>query len=118
MIGNGEPHGFSIEAAALDDVYLIRLAGALDLASCGELMAAIRIGERSRTTRTVIDVEGLEFIDSTGLRLLLAANRRAELINRDVRFTHGHGYVAYMLKTTALDQTLPFVSGVGLGVSG
>jgi anti-sigma B factor antagonist len=109
MIRDGVPRGFAIEAMAREDEYLIRLSGALDLASCGELIAAIRIGERSRTTRTVIDVEGLEFIDSTGLRLLLAASRRAELIKREVRFTRGHGYVAHMIRSTALDQTLPFV---------
>jgi anti-anti-sigma factor len=108
---NGEsvPTGFCLEAVPSDGEYLIRLTGALDVASCEEVIAAIRLSESSSTPRTVIDVEDLEFIDSTGLRLLLAVNRRSELIRRDVRFTRGRGYVADMFSYTALDQTLPFV---------
>jgi anti-sigma B factor antagonist len=103
------PTGFCLEAEPTDEAYLIRLIGALDVASCEEVIAAIRLAESSEATRTVIDVDGLEFIDSTGLRLLVAAKRRAELTQRDVRFTRGNGYVADMLSYTALDQTLPFV---------
>jgi anti-sigma B factor antagonist len=112
MIGESQPVGFCIEAVAGDDEYRIRLTGALDVASCEDVIAAIRRAESSRAARTVIDVEGLEFIDSTGLRLLLAANRRAELVKRDVRFTRGRGYVADMLSYSALDQTLPFVDRI------
>jgi anti-anti-sigma factor len=98
-----------------DGECLIRLTGALDVAACEEVIAAIRQAESSDTRRTVIDLDGLEFIDSTGLRLLVAANRRAELVQRDVRFTRGNGHVAEMLSYTALDQTLPFVDAAKPG---
>jgi anti-sigma B factor antagonist len=107
--GDGVPIGFCLEAVPTDEAYLIRLTGALDVAACEEVIAAIRHAESSEMTRTVIDLDGLEFIDSTGLRLLVAANRRAELVRRDVRFTRGNGHVADMLSYTALDQTLRFV---------
>jgi anti-anti-sigma factor len=103
------PTGCCIQAVASAEAYLIRLSGSLDVASCEEVIAAIRFGEHHHPRRTVIDVEGLEFIDSTGLRLLLAASRRGELCGREVRFTRGRGYVADMLASTALDQLLPFV---------
>jgi anti-sigma B factor antagonist len=109
LIAERVPAGFCLEALPGEDVYLIRLSGALDVAACEEVINAIRTAESSEAPRTVIDVDDLEFIDSTGLRLLLAANRRAELTCRDVRFTRGRGYVADMLSYTALDQTLPFV---------
>ena len=105
------PTGCGVHAVPGDEGYLIRLTGSLDVASCEEVIAAIRLGEDHHPRRTIIDVEGLEFIDSTGLRLLLAASRRGELTGREVRFTRGRGYVAEMLSYTALDQALPFVDG-------
>jgi anti-anti-sigma factor len=109
MIREHVPEGMWIEAVAGDDEYVIRLRGSLDLAACERVIAAIRLAEASPARRTVIDIDALEFIDSTGLRLLLAASRRAELSNRDVRFTRGHGFVADMLSATALDRRLPFL---------
>jgi anti-sigma B factor antagonist len=101
--------GFRIEGVPRDDQYVIRLEGALDAAACEDVIAAIWLGESSEAQRIIIDLEGLEFIDSTGLRLLLAANRRASLSRRDLRFTRGSGYIADMFTFTALDQTLRFV---------
>ena len=109
MIAEGVTAGFVLEAVPAEDVYVIRLSGALDGSACDEVISAIRTSERSPADRTVIDLAELDFIDSTGLRLLQAADRRAELIHRDVRFTRPYGYVADMLSYTALDQTLPFV---------
>jgi anti-anti-sigma factor len=111
VIAERATSGFFLEAVPSDDVYLIRLSGALDVAACEEVISAIRIAERSKAERTVIDLGELDFIDSTGLRLLQAADRRADLIQRDLRFTRPYGYVADMLSYTALDQTLPFVDG-------
>jgi anti-sigma B factor antagonist len=105
----GRTEGFAIEAVSDGDEYRIRLSGALDVAACEDVIAAIWLGESSDAGRIIIDVDGLEFIDSTGLRLLLAAKRRSELTGRRLGFTRGNGYVADMFSYTALDQTLPFV---------
>jgi anti-sigma B factor antagonist len=104
----GRTEGFDIEAVSDGDEYRIRLSGALDAAACEDVIAAIWVGESSDAGRVVIDVGGLEFVDSTGLRLLLAADRRAKLARRDVCFTRPNGYVADMFAYTALDQTLRF----------
>jgi anti-sigma B factor antagonist len=109
VIAEGVTAGFALEAVPADEAYVIRLRGALDVAACEEVIAAIRLAERSDADRTVIDIAELDFIDSTGMRLLQAADRRAELIQRDLRFTRPYGYVADMLSYAALDQTLPFV---------
>jgi anti-sigma B factor antagonist len=107
---SGQPSAaFGIDTVRRDGEYRIRLSGALDAAACEGVIAAIWRGESSDAGRVVIDVGGLEFVDSTGLRLLLAANRRAKLTRRDLRFTRPNGYVADMFAYTALDQTLRFV---------
>jgi anti-sigma B factor antagonist len=89
--------------------YIIRMRGELDLASCLELEEAIRFAERTDAARIVVDVDGLDFIDSTGLRVLLAAKRRADCDGNRLRFTRGSGHVADMFRLTALDRTLPFL---------
>ena len=111
MSGQGRSASFCIESVDGDGEYLIRLFGALDVAACEDVIAAIWLGESSNAARIVIDLERLDFVDSTGLRLLLAANRRAALSGRDLRFTRAQGYVADMFAYTALDQTLKFVDG-------
>jgi anti-anti-sigma factor len=83
--------------------------GELDLGSSPELEAEIELAERSDAVRIVIDVNGLNFIDSTGLRVLLVAKRRADCDGNRLRFTRGSGQVADMFRLTALDQTLPFL---------
>jgi anti-sigma B factor antagonist len=108
-VNDDHPGLFYLEALTAGDDYLIRLGGALDMTACEDVIAAIRLGELSEADRIVIDIDRLEFIDSTGLRLLIAAKRRADLLRREVRFTRGEGYVADMLRFTAFDQTLPFL---------
>jgi anti-anti-sigma factor len=54
----------------------------------------------------VVDIDALEFIDSTGLTLLLELSRR-ENGPASLRFTRGTGHVAEMLRLTGLDQSLP-----------
>jgi anti-anti-sigma factor len=108
---SGETSGaFGIETVRRNDEYRIRLVGALDAAGCGGVIEAIWQGESSDAQRVVIDLDRLEFIDSTGLRLLLAANRRAGLTGRELTFTRPNEYVADMFAYTALDRTLRFVT--------
>src|SRR3954447_25877559 len=101
--------GIEIESGQEGRDYIIRLRGDLDLECSSELEEAIKLAERTDAERLVIDVNGLDFIDSTGLRVLLAAKRRDDGDGNRLRFTRGSGHVADMFKLTALNHTLPFL---------
>jgi anti-anti-sigma factor len=88
---------------------VIALSGELDFASSEALHLALRRAEASRPEWILIDLEGVRFIDSTGLRALLTATKRAEASSYRLSLTRGTGYVADMFRLTALDQTLPFI---------
>jgi anti-sigma B factor antagonist len=103
------PSGVEIESCHEGGDYIIRLRGELDVAGCPELEEAIVLAERIDAARIVIDIDGLDFIDSTGLHVFLKATRRAEGNGKRLRFTSGGGHVADILRVTALDQTLPFL---------
>jgi anti-anti-sigma factor len=57
-----------IHVARSDGQVLVRLAGELDLMSCGAL--SDRLSGLAPTPRTVLDMSDVTFMDSTGLRAL------------------------------------------------
>jgi anti-sigma B factor antagonist len=59
------------------EVVKLRLYGELDLASAALLQGELEDVEALDSRRLVIDLGGLEFMDSTGLHLLLAAVKRS-----------------------------------------
>ena len=98
---------FAIHARRRGATYVFRLLGELDLDHTDEFQAALGKAEASDATRVVVDLDGLWFIDSTGLRALVNVARNAAQRGR-LRFTRGTGDVAALLRLTALDQSLPF----------
>jgi anti-sigma B factor antagonist len=72
------PGGLSISSVVEDGTVSIALEGELDLASARQLEESLAAAERRSPARMVVDLERLQFIDSTGLRLLLQANARAQ----------------------------------------
>lgn len=71
------PGRLEISSAVESGTASIALHGELDLASAPQLEERLRSIEEQRPRRVVVDLGGLAFIDSTGLRLLLQANARS-----------------------------------------
>lgn len=87
-----ENHGESV-------VY--RLFGNLDIATAPTVRAALL--EASETAHDIIvDLTGLEFIDSTGLGALIGAHRRALEHDGKVRLVVREGPIARLLNITGL----------------
>ncbi len=105
--------GLMIDASREGEKYVIRVMGELDLNGCPRLELALSEAEVSDAGRILLDIEGLTFIDSTGLGTILRASRRSDRTGRRLRITHGSGYVADAFRLTALDQTLPFTNSSG-----
>ena len=88
------------------DAEIIELIGELDLDGAPRLEAALRGAEASDATSIVVDLGGLDFIDSTGLRLLVMAAERSS----DGRFSllRGPKQVHRVFEITDLVDRLPF----------
>jgi anti-anti-sigma factor len=70
------PEDFSISAAEIEGRAHLTLRGELDLATAPELEQLVN--ERIDSSQEVIiDLRGLEFMDSSGIRVLVAAHARA-----------------------------------------
>ncbi|MDQ3588301.1 MAG: STAS domain-containing protein [Actinomycetota bacterium] len=64
---------------------LLRMAGGLDLATIGSLMAAVDGLDVERTTRLVLDLQEVDFLDAAGLHTLVRANAYCK--DHDVQVT-------------------------------
>jgi anti-anti-sigma factor len=72
-----DPTGFSISISDRDGRAVVVLRGELDVATAPDLEAALR--ERLDAGQdVVVDLRELAFMDSTGLRVLVAAHARVE----------------------------------------
>ena len=71
------PVAFALEARPDRDRVIVAVGGELDLAHIGALQAALDELRSAGWTDIVADLRELQFIDSTGLSLLLAADRDA-----------------------------------------
>jgi anti-anti-sigma factor len=67
----------TIDTDFKDDAVVLRLTGDLDFASFGLLDAPLQTLQMDGRSDLVIDLSDVGFIDSTGLRVLLQAHRRA-----------------------------------------
>lgn len=85
------------------------MAGELDLASAGELEARLRELESARPDLIVLDLRELDFMDSTGLRTVLAADARARERGGRLVVVRPPGEVQRVLQVTRMDEHLELV---------
>ena len=85
-------------------VRVLELFGELDLASSQVLEQ--RLARVGMPPLTVIDLKRLEFIDSTGLSLLVRAHQRAQEEDRRCGIVNGQGQVQRLLDLTGLTERL------------
>ena len=72
------PTGFSVRTEQRGATAVVIPTGELDIDTAPTLVDGLERAFESRAGRVVLDLRELEFIDSSGLRSLLMARRRAE----------------------------------------
>ena len=80
--------GFEVTTSSTDGVATVVLEGELDIATAPALDATLTDVERNGTGTVLLDLAGVRFIDSTGLRSLLSARQRAQTAGRTLRLTN------------------------------
>jgi anti-sigma B factor antagonist len=91
-----------------DDARVV-LAGELDIGSSPEVEKVLQRVEAGGPANLTIDLRGLTFMDSTGLRMLVAADKRARDQARTLRIIRGPAPVQRILDLTGLGDKLPLV---------
>lgn len=101
-----------IESRESDGVAHVALAGELDLATAPGVEEALRRAESGRPPVMVLDLSGLRFLDSTGLRIVLSADSRARREGRRLVLVRGPESVHRVFRIALLDRRLEFVEDV------
>jgi anti-anti-sigma factor len=73
----------------------------------------MRRAEADAPEVVVIDLSGLDFMDSTGLRILVTAHERARNAGRRLVLIRGNEMIQRVLRLTRLDERLEIVESPG-----
>jgi anti-sigma B factor antagonist len=85
---------------------VISVSGELDLASSPALEEELERVAKSDATVIVVDLAELEFMDSTGLSVLVRAHQRAEENGRRLGLVNGSQQVQRLLTLTGVADRL------------
>ncbi|HEX3262444.1 MAG TPA: STAS domain-containing protein [Solirubrobacterales bacterium] len=85
------------------------LVGELDIASAPRFEEGLAEVERDTPGVLVVDLRRVDFIDSTGLRAVIAADERARAAGRRFVIIRGPAAVERVFSVTQLDQRLEIV---------
>jgi anti-sigma B factor antagonist len=89
-------------------VHTIRVQGELDLATVGDLDRELVRVESTDALSIVLDLSGLQFMDSTGVRLLISAHARSRADSNRLTLLRGPKAVQRVLELTGILGLLPF----------
>jgi anti-sigma B factor antagonist len=98
-----------VETERRDGLVRIALKGELDLSTTGKVETELRRAEATAEPLVVLDLAGLTFLDSTGLRMIVAADKRAREAGRRLAIVRGPGPVQRVFTVTKLDERLEMV---------
>jgi anti-anti-sigma factor len=100
----GAQEHLSVDARREHDRVVLRLEGELDLASSPVLERALEGSEIAETPLLVLDLDGLRFVDSTGLRIILLAHESARGRGQEFAITPGSPQVQRLLSITSVAE--------------
>ncbi|HEV7806575.1 MAG TPA: STAS domain-containing protein [Solirubrobacteraceae bacterium] len=89
-------------------VYAICAEGELDLATAAQLERELKHAESSDALTIVLDLSGLQFIDSTGVRLIIQADARSRANSNRLTLLRGSAAVQRVFELTGIVGRLPF----------
>jgi len=102
----GATEQLQIDLRHESDRVVVELAGELDMANAPLLQGSIDGPELSAAKTIVLDLQGLTFLDSTGLRIILAAREQCWRRGQEFAITPGSQQVQRLLSVTGVGEHL------------
>lgn len=90
-----------------DDHVVVATTGEIDLHTAPRLQADLAELMQDGSARLIVDLSGVEFCDSTGVNVLLAAMRRAHEQGGSLSLVSPQAAVRKVLGITGLDSVFP-----------
>jgi anti-anti-sigma factor len=102
----------TLETRQQGDTAVVALGGELDMAGAATLQREL---ELLQAAALVLDLRGLEFMDSSGLRAIVTSAQRAQDAGRRFALIPGAAQVMRVFDITRMRERLEFVAGAGEG---
>jgi anti-anti-sigma factor len=101
---------FALRTERTDAGERISLLGELDLSVIGRVDREMRLAEDGDAASIVLDLDELEFLDASGIRLLLQLSDRSRSNGGRLRITQArYPQVKRVIELTGVGEMLPFV---------
>ncbi|MBV9796438.1 MAG: STAS domain-containing protein [Solirubrobacterales bacterium] len=98
-----------VQVQVQDGLILLAVSGELDLASAPMLAEQLQRADEVDADVVLVDLRELDFMDSTGLHLLLKAHKRAQELGRRFVLVKGNKQIERLLSLTGVDEKLVIV---------
>ncbi len=99
-------------------VTVVAPTGRLDIAGAPALKEAIEEVVKNGPPRIVIDMEGVSFVDSTGLGSVIAALKQVRGSQGELRLAAPNQQARVVLELTTLDRVFPYYATVEDALTG
>jgi anti-anti-sigma factor len=104
-----EPGPLSLTITKSETTVVLRLTGEVDLATVGQVMAAVDRVDCDEITQLVFDLERVQFLDMAGLRAILRAKDHCRLHGVRVTVVKPRGYARRVFTLTRVHQELDLI---------
>ncbi|MFD5164320.1 STAS domain-containing protein [Streptomyces hawaiiensis] len=98
--------GLSIDHTTVDGIRVVTLRGEIDHAVTEELTEALLSYGSVTPPRTVVDLSGVTFMDSSGINVLIAAHQGMSDAQGWLRIAGAQASVLRVLELVGLDQVI------------
>lgn len=99
----------TVSVEPLEDALLVRAYGELDIGTV-ELLETRVNASLDSSSAVLLDMKGVRFIDSCGLRLLLRCSMRAGQLDRSFFIVRPSAQVSWMVDVTGTAALVPLVT--------
>src|SRR5256885_2952973 len=111
--------GLEFETGPADNgITVVAPTGRLDVAGAPALKEAISEVVKNGPPRIVIDMEGVSFVDSTGLGSVIAVLKQVRGSQGELRLAAPNQQARVVLELTTLDRVFPYYATVEEALTG
>lgn len=102
------PGNFDVDTRRQGSALVVAPRGEIDLATVDLVRGAVE-AEHQKGDNVTLDLRGVEFMDTSGLRYVLELVERAERDGFSLQIVRGPGAVQRVFEVSGLEPRLPFV---------
>jgi anti-anti-sigma factor len=106
-----EPKPFDCEATSRDGTVYLAPRGDLDIGTAAQLEEHLQQALQAGAKHVVLDLRGLEFMDSTGISLVTRYNNESRRDGFEFALIEGNPRVQRLFDLTGLGEYFTFVRG-------